>query len=452
MVWSNKQIKQWQLTQRGYKQDTEAVLHDADIDRQRSLVQQEMAQALHSFLEGASTLKAFNTVFQQKTHETWNVFHLRGMSGGLFLNKLVKYVPSEETFAHLLRLVLRVPEDVREGQRQMQAFTRFLEGLIATHQVTRGQLQPARVPFFLSAWWHVQDPEHWPIFYLDVRRALLIENKYILDEWDPIEAYFVLCTRFLSLTKELDCSSWELEHLCTWSVRPTHDAHAEEKEQPSPRTHRKSQHVSLHRQMCVMANRTEGKPENTALKTDETHLSAQAVPLVSCRTHLQWLLAKLGHKIGCRVWIASKDHRKVCQNERLGNLSLAFLPVLADSAFQKIISGIDVLWLRGDEVVAAYEIEQANSDVTPSLLRLYDLGALFPHHEVQLCVVAPRDRFEKVQFELSRPTFHEQDTRKQCALIAEEMLLQQEEHILRWASGLSVIKDLTCQVESRAAC
>src|SRR5258708_4425059 len=104
MVWSNKQIKQWQLTQRGYKQDTEAVLHDADIDRQRSLVQQEMAQALHSFLEGASTLKAFNTVFQQKTHETWNVFHLRGMSGGLFLNKLVKYVPSEETFAHLLRL------------------------------------------------------------------------------------------------------------------------------------------------------------------------------------------------------------------------------------------------------------------------------------------------------------------------------------------------------------
>jgi hypothetical protein len=142
----------------------------------------------------------------------------------------------------------------------------------------------------------------------------------------------------------------------------------------------------------------------------------------------------------------------VCQNECLGNLSLPSLPILADSGFQKIISGIDVLWLRDDEVVAAYEIEQTSSEVAPSLLRLYDLRALFPHHEVQLCVVAPRNHFEKVQFELSRPTFREQEARKQCALIAEEMLLQQEEHILRWASGLSVIKDLTCQIECGEAC
>jgi len=452
MVWSHKQIKQWQLTQRAYEQDTATVLHDTDIDRQRSLVQQEMTQALHSFLEGTSTLKAFNTVFQQKTHEAWNVFHLRGMSGGLFLNKLVKYVPNEETFAHLLRLVLHVPEDVREGQRQMQAMMHFLEELIASQQVTRAQLQPARIPFFLSAWWHVQAPQHWPIFYLDVRRALMIEDKLMLEAWSPVEAYFVFRTRFLSLAQALDCSPGKLEHLCTWSVRHTPSAHAEEKGPPSPRTRGKSHHVSLHRQMCVMTRRAEGKTEHTALQKDEARLPAQAARFVSCRTHLQWLLAKIGHKIGCRVWIAGKDHHKECQNERLGNLSLPSLPVLTDSAFQKIISGIDVLWLRGDEVVAAYEIEQANSDVAPSLLRLYDLGALFPQHEVQLCVVAPRDRFEKVQFELSRPTFHEQETRKQCALIAEEMLLQQEEHILRWASGLSVIKDLTCQVERGEAC
>ena len=204
--------------------------------------------------------------------------------------------------------------------------------------------------------------------------------------------------------------------------------------------------------MCVITNRTEARTDHTALEADETRLSAQAEPLVSCRTHLQWLLAKIGHKVGCRVWIASNDHRKVCQNERLGDLSLPSLPLLADSAFQKIIRGIDVLWLRDDEVVAAYEIEQANADIASSLLRLYDLRELFPQHELRLCIVAPRDRFEKVQFELSRPTFHEQDLRTPCAPIAEEMLLQQEAHILWWASGLSVIKDLTCEVESGEAC
>jgi hypothetical protein len=216
-VWSNKQIKQWQLTQRDYEQDTATVLHDTAVDQQRSLVQQEMIQTLFSFLEGLATLKGFNSVFQQKTHEAWNVFHLRGMSGGLFLNKLVKYIPSEEPFAHLLRLVLRVPEDVREGQQQMQAFMRFLEELIASQHVTRGQLQPARVPFFLSAWWHVQAPEQWPIFYLDVRRALIIEDQPLVEAWGPVESYFVFRTHFLSLAKELGCSSWKLEHICTWS-------------------------------------------------------------------------------------------------------------------------------------------------------------------------------------------------------------------------------------------
>jgi len=81
------------------------------------------------------------------------------MSGGMFLNKLVKYTPNEATFAHLLRLMIRAPEDMRDGQRQMQTFVRFLEGLIASQQVLRSQLQPARVPFFLSAWWHMQAPE-----------------------------------------------------------------------------------------------------------------------------------------------------------------------------------------------------------------------------------------------------------------------------------------------------
>ena len=117
-------------------------------------------------------------------------------------------MPSEETFAHLLRLVLRAPEDVREAQRQMQAFLQFLEELIASQHVTRRQLQPARVPFFVSAWWHVQASAQWPIFYLDVRRTLMLEDKLTQEAWDPVEAYFVFHTRFLSLAKELGCSSW----------------------------------------------------------------------------------------------------------------------------------------------------------------------------------------------------------------------------------------------------
>src|SRR5712692_5306632 len=433
-MWSSEQIVWWRSRQKAYLEDKTAVEHDQAIDLQRASVQQEILQVLNSFLDGTTSLKEFNTIFQQRTHEKWSVFHLRGMSGGLFFNQLVQRVPNEETFAYLLRLMIHVPEDRREAQQRLQAFVRFLEGLIASQQVQRAQLQPARVPFFQSIWWHIQAQERWPIFYGDVRRAILDGNGALSP--DPIEAYFSFCTCFLALAQELGISSWELEHLCRWSARQqlSSDAACNEKQHTTPSQPSKSSSPS--KQSCVLVRRAEAASGQPA---DEKG----GGKAIACRTHLQWLLAKIGHKVGCQVWIAASDHNKACNNERLGDLSLPSLPILADSTFQKVIGKIDVLWLMDQEVIAAYEIEQACTDVSISLLRLYDLKALFPDRQMTLCLVAPQERFEQVQFELSRPAFYMRDMQKYCALISEELLLEQEEHILRWATSPAVIDDLT---------
>src|SRR5712692_5740820 len=198
MVWSSEQITWWRSRQKAYLEDRTMVEHDQAIDLQRTSIQQEILRVLNSFLEGTIGLKAFNATFQQQTHSKWSVFHLRGMSGGLFFNQLVQRVPNEETFAHLLRLMILVPEEKREAQQRMQAFVRFLEGLISSQQVQRAQLQPARVPFFQSVWWHIQAQERWPIFYSDVRRAIMAERIPGASSPDPIEAYFSFCTRFLA--------------------------------------------------------------------------------------------------------------------------------------------------------------------------------------------------------------------------------------------------------------
>lgn len=433
-VWSSEQIVWWRSRQRAYLADRTACEQDQAIDLQRVHVRQEILQVLNSFLDGSNGLKEFNATFQQRTHSSWNAFHLRGMSGGLFFNQLIQRVPNEETFAHLLRLMIHVPEDRREAQQRMRAFVRFLEGLIASQQVKRAQLQPARVPFFQSIWWHIQTQERWPIFYGDVRRAILIESG--TSPPDPIDAYFSFCTRFLALAQELGLLSWELEHLCRWSVRQNvapDDTRNEKR--PTSSTPSSSKSSSLLKQSCVLARRAEIKGQQPSSDKGDRQL-------IACRTHLQWLLAKIGHKVGCQVWIAVSDHNKACNNERLGDLSLSSLPILADSTFQKVISKIDVLWLMDQGVIAAYEIEQACTNVSVSLLRLYDLKALFPARQMNLCLVAPQERFEKVQFELSRPAFHLRDMQQYCALISEELLLEQEEHILRWATSPAVIDDL----------
>ncbi|GHO67430.1 hypothetical protein KSC_063220 [Ktedonobacter sp. SOSP1-52] len=110
--------------------------------------------------------------------------------------------------------------------------------------------------------------------------------------------------------------------------------------------------------------------------------------------------------------------------------------------YQDVLRKIDVLWLQKNEVVAAYELDQAETDISPDLLRLSDLKTLFPKKEMHLCVVAPPKRFTNIQFELSRPIFHKHNLHKRCLLISEEALLEHEEHILRWAASPAVIKDL----------
>src|SRR5712691_5394224 len=256
-VVSSKQLTWWRSRQRAYLADRTAVEYDQAIDLQRMQVRQEILQVLNSFLDGSIGLKAFNATFQQRTHNGWNVFHIQGMSGGLFFNQLVQRVPNEETFAHLLRLMIHVPEDRREAQQRMQAFVRFLEGLISSQQVQRAHLQPARVPFFQSIWWHMQARERWPIFYMDIRGAILAENGVLPS--DPIEAYFSFCTRFLAIAQELGISSWELEHLCRWSIRQGIFPEAVKGEKQHVTSSHVNKQSSPPKQTCVLARRAEAK-------------------------------------------------------------------------------------------------------------------------------------------------------------------------------------------------
>jgi hypothetical protein len=65
---------------------------------------------------------------------------------------------------------------------------------------------------------------------------------------------------------------------------------------------------------------------------------------------------------------------------------------------------IDVLWLKGNAIVAAFEVESTTS-IYSGLLRMSDLVAMQPNLNIPLYLVAPDDRREKVITEVNRPTF-----------------------------------------------
>ncbi len=154
--------------------------------------------------------------------------------------------------------------------------------------------------------------------------------------------------------------------------------------------------------------------ETTArLPTDGTH------------TEIQWLLLKLGSDMGRDVWVASNDRGKSFNNKPFIDIPRlrASLPLAFDRRTSRTIEMIDVLWIQGNSILAAFEIEHTTS-VYSGLLRFSDLLALQPNLNVPLYIVAPDARRRKVIDEVNRPAFDNLPTplREVCRFIPYEKL------------------------------
>jgi len=126
----------------------------------------------------------------------------------------------------------------------------------------------------------------------------------------------------------------------------------------------------------------------------------------TAHTEIQWLLLKLGNDMGLDVWVARNDRGREVQGHRFADLPhiRAELPLQFDEATNHTIELIDVLWLRGNAIVAAFEIESTTL-IYSGLLRMADLIAMQPNLNIPLYLVAPDERREKVLIEVNRPTF-----------------------------------------------
>jgi len=142
--------------------------------------------------------------------------------------------------------------------------------------------------------------------------------------------------------------------------------------------------------------------------TEESGVTESEVePEATPHTELQALLLRLGSDMGLDVWVARNDRSKEWNGSKLGQLPRvkSELPLQFDEATTKTIELIDVLWLKGNAIVAAFEVESTTS-IYSGLLRMADLIAMQPNINIPLFLVAPADRRNKVFAEVNRPTFH----------------------------------------------
>jgi predicted RNA-binding protein len=123
-------------------------------------------------------------------------------------------------------------------------------------------------------------------------------------------------------------------------------------------------------------------------------------------TEIQWLLLKLGSDMGFDIWVARNDRGKAFDGQKFSDLARikTELPLQFDEATNKTIELIDVLWLKGNAIAAAFEVESTTS-IYSGLLRMSDLIAMQPNINIPLYLVASEERRAKVITEVNRPTF-----------------------------------------------
>jgi hypothetical protein len=161
-------------------------------------------------------------------------------------------------------------------------------------------------------------------------------------------------------------------------------------------------------------------------------------------TEIQYHLLKLGADMGLDVWVARNDLSKTWHGEVLGKMPrrLDELPTQFNEATNRTIELIDVLWLKGNSIVAAFEVE-CTTAVYSGLLRMSDLLALQPNLDINLFIVAPDDRRDKVEQEILRPTFslRERPVPEVCEFLSFSTLMEKVEGIQRLGIASSLKPD-----------
>lgn len=143
-------------------------------------------------------------------------------------------------------------------------------------------------------------------------------------------------------------------------------------------------------------------PEEEEVATEELETEV----IKTTHEEMQWLLLKLGSDIGLDVWVARNDRNKQYNGvpfSSIPNLRKE-LPRQFDEATNRTIELIDVLWLQKDAIIAAFEVEHTSS-IYSGLLRMSDLISMQPNLKINLYIVAPDERSDKVIAEVNRPTF-----------------------------------------------
>jgi len=137
-------------------------------DQRILLIENELKPLLQKYLSGLSNLAEFKTTVDgiNKRNEFWG---FKGIKGQMFFNMVVNVAQDSAKCDQEIKTAIKVPTTEHFASSQIKAFCDYVNR-IGDDCVRSGGTKAERpklgsVPFFLSYFWQIQEPEAWPVFY-----------------------------------------------------------------------------------------------------------------------------------------------------------------------------------------------------------------------------------------------------------------------------------------------
>ena len=184
----------------------------SEADQRREDRLPVLRELIDDFLAEEIPIEEFKSEIdgQNKRFPYWG---FKGMNGMMFFNML--YNSAETTrkseLVQLLRRVIQPPADQAEAKEKIRSLEGFVEGLRNEADDLRSAPRLGSIPYFLSYFWQVREPDEYPIYYTSMVNALSD-----LAIWEPSDDLADSYTEFWELNEEMR------DRLATYTDREIH--------------------------------------------------------------------------------------------------------------------------------------------------------------------------------------------------------------------------------------
>ncbi|MCT9094649.1 hypothetical protein [Haloarchaeobius sp. HME9146] len=190
---------------------------EADERRNERLV--VLNELIDDFIRGELPLDEFKSAIdsQNKRFPYWG---FKGMNGMMFFNMIYSSAGEsrEDELTSLLQKAIQPPEDRTEAKEKIRSIEGFVERLRNEADDLRKVPRPGSIPYFISYFWQIRDPERYPIYYTSMVNALSD-----LAIWEPNDDIAESYGKFWELNEEMreaiegytdrDVDLWTVEHV-----------------------------------------------------------------------------------------------------------------------------------------------------------------------------------------------------------------------------------------------